>query len=83
MYRIQSLVEFLDNRRNQLTGDQISEIMKRAESFADTDEFHEGTVEMIFGNADLATEFRRQALETIDTDTLLQVEFGSSPMGML
>lgn len=85
MYPITSLVAFLDNRRNKLDGDQIPEIMKRAESFTDTgsEEFHEGTVDLIFEDAELAAEFRREALKIPDADALLQIEFGSSSMGMM
>lgn len=83
MYPITSLVAFLDKRRNRLDGGQISQIMNRAESFTDTEEFHEGVIDMIFEDAELAVEFRREAPKIPDADTLLQIEFGSSSMGML
>lgn len=82
MRSIESLIAFLDKRRDQLTGDQISQIMDRAQSFTETDKFHEGVIDMIFENAGLAEEFRREISETADTDMLLQIEFGSSQMGM-
>lgn len=89
MYSLVSLVGFLDKRRDRLTKDQVENIMRRAESFSHPDSFHEGTIGMIFEDADLVAEFLTEAPKIANREELAEreaffaAEFGNSPMGML
>lgn len=82
MYSLVSLVDFLDKHRNRLTGDQVSQIMKRAEGFSNPDSFHEGALGMIFEDAELVRQFLAE-VPKLEVEIPPDIEFGFSPMSML